>query len=81
MTNSLSAFIIKEISRPGYPLNGFPFYPDNADARPEKDIPQKDRYIMRGDRKGVVLDRQAMKTASEFLGHNRESVIAGHYLY
>lgn len=44
------------------------------------DIPAKDRYYCRNDLKGTVYDKYAMKIASEALGHNRISVIAGHYL-
>lgn len=43
-------------------------------------IPQKDKYFCRGDRKGEVLDKQAMKMASEALGHSRLEVVAGHYI-
>ena len=50
-------------------------------ARPVDQIPKEDRYVMRGDMKGVVLDRRAMKYVSQSLGHNRESVFAGHYAY
>lgn len=44
------------------------------------EIPKDDRYYCRGDLKGVVLDRKAMAIASQALGHNRISVIAGHYI-
>lgn len=37
-------------------------------------------YVCRGDRKGEVLDREAMIKASQALGHNRESVVGEHYL-
>lgn len=50
-------------------------------ARPVSAIPVNDRYIMRKDRAGVVLDRAAMVKVSKWLGHNRLDVIAGHYLY
>jgi hypothetical protein len=50
-------------------------------ARPIHKIPDKDRYYCRGDLKGIVYDKRAMKIASKALGHNRISVIAGHYLY
>jgi len=50
-------------------------------ARPLAEIPKSDRYYCRGDLKGVVYDKRAMKIASLALGHNRISVIAGHYLY
>jgi len=49
-------------------------------ARSVAEIPRKDRYICRGDRKGVIYDKQAMLYVSRQLGHNRVSVIAGHYL-
>lgn len=38
-------------------------------------------YVCRRDQAKVYYDRQAMFEASQALGHNRESVIAGHYLY
>ena len=38
-------------------------------------------YVMRGDRSGEMYDRKAMITTSKALGHNRESVVADHYLY
>lgn len=37
-------------------------------------------YRLRCDRRGEVLDRAAMLTASRALGHNRVSVVADHYL-
>lgn len=39
-----------------------------------------EKYYCRGDMKGTVLDRQAMKTCSNALGHNRIQV-ATHYLH
>lgn len=50
-------------------------------ARKEKDIPPKERYVMRKDRAGEVFDRLAMAVVSKNLGHNRISVVAQHYLY
>jgi len=50
-------------------------------ARPIADVPKNERYYCRGDLKGVVYDKQAMAVASRVLGHNRISVIAGHYLH
>ena len=50
-------------------------------ARKEKDIPLKERYVMRKDRAGEVFDRLAMMKVSQNLGHNRISVVAQHYLY
>lgn len=49
-------------------------------ARDLEELPHKERYYCKGDRKGVVFDRTAMMAASRALGHNRISVIAGHYL-
>lgn len=37
-------------------------------------------YVCRSDQAGKVYDRSAMIQASRALGHNRESVVAGHYL-
>lgn len=50
-------------------------------ARKEKDIPPKERYVMRKDRAGEVLDKLAMEITSKMLGHNRINVIAQSYLY
>ena len=50
-------------------------------ARPITEIPKHERYYCRKDLKGVVYDKRAMAIASRALGHNRISVIAGHYLY
>ncbi len=52
-----------------------------AVARPVDAIPKSDRYIMRKDRAGEVLDREAMRVVSRALGHNRVDVVAEHYLY
>lgn len=49
-------------------------------ARPISEIPREEVYHCRGDLKGVAYDKQAMRVASEALGHNRISVIAGHYI-
>lgn len=48
--------------------------------RPLEQIPPADRYYCRNDKKDVVYDKKAMLQASRALGHNRISVIAGHYL-
>lgn len=53
----------------------------NRYARPENFIPQDKKYIMRKDRAGEVLDRDAMLITSRYLGHNRIDVIAQSYLY
>lgn len=49
-------------------------------ARPLEQIPAADRYYCRQDQKGIIFDKKAMLQASRALGHNRISVIAGHYL-
>lgn len=49
--------------------------------RKEKDIPPRERYIMRKERAGEVYDKLAMEIVSKNLGHNRISVIAQSYLY
>lgn len=49
-------------------------------ARPVFRIPSHERYYCRGDRRGTILDKKAMLQVSRALGHNRVSVIAGHYL-
>ena len=49
-------------------------------ARDIKDVPMKERYYCKGDRKGEVFDKKAMEIVSQNLGHNRINVIAGHYL-
>lgn len=50
-------------------------------ARKEKDIPKSERYVMRKERAGEVLDKLAMKITSKMLGHERINVIAQSYLY
>lgn len=49
-------------------------------ARPIDKVPFKERYYCRLDRAGDVFDKRAMAIVSKQLGHNRLSVIAGHYL-
>lgn len=49
-------------------------------ARKPHLIPKSDRYCCRKDRKGLWLDKKAMLATSHALGHNRISIIAGHYL-
>lgn len=44
-------------------------------------IPPEDKYIMRKERYGEVLDKKAMRITSKALGHNRIDVIAQNYLY
>jgi hypothetical protein len=38
-------------------------------------------FYCRHDKKGVIYDRRALFEASRALGHNRETVVAEHYLY
>lgn len=52
----------------------------NSLARPRNEIPVTDRYCCRKDLQGTWYDKKAMLVASRALGHNRISVIAGHYL-
>jgi len=49
-------------------------------ARAKDDIPMQERYYCRKDLRGVCYDKKAMLIASKALGHNRISVIAGHYI-
>ena len=49
------------------------------DRRLEK-LPPSERYHCRKDKAGVVYDKRIMRYVSQQLGHNRISVIAGHYL-
>lgn len=61
-------------------------------ARPIEQIPydrvnagtgrkyQSQVYHCRGDKKGTMYDKEAMRIASQALGHNRISVIGEHYL-
>lgn len=62
--------------RATYAKRVYNFYARNID-----DLSFEDKYIMRKDRAGEVLDREAMKITSEFLGHSRIDVIAQSYLY
>jgi len=52
----------------------------NLNARDVTTIDRSERYCCRGDLKGIWYDKNAMKVASEALGHNRISVIAEHYI-
>lgn len=49
-------------------------------ARDISQLRREEIYFCRGDLKGVKYDRAAMLETSHALGHNRISVIAGHYL-
>lgn len=50
-------------------------------ARDVSTLDTKEKYICRKDKAGVTYDRQAMKYASNQLGHNRIDVIAYSYLH
>ena len=53
----------------------------HMNTRPIESIKnKKELYICRSDRKGTVFDREAMQAATTALGHNRISVVAGHYI-
>lgn len=41
---------------------------------------QSEVYVCKKDRKGILLDKMALKIVSKALGHNRISVVAEHYL-
>ena len=49
-------------------------------ARDTTKLSKKELYFCRKDLKGVWYDKLAMYKTSKALGHNRISVIAGHYL-
>lgn len=45
------------------------------------EIPKEDRYHGRGTHKGMMLDKKALLTVSQCLGHNRIDTAIAHYLY
>lgn len=49
-------------------------------ARDINTLPKSEKYYCRKDLKGVCYDKKAMLEVSRALGHNRISVIAGHYI-
>lgn len=49
-------------------------------ARDINSLPKSEKYHCRKDLKGVCYDKKAMLEVSRALGHNRISVIAGHYI-
>lgn len=49
-------------------------------ARDISSIPRNEKYFCRKDLKGTCYDKKAMLIASQYLGHNRIDVIAGHYI-
>lgn len=52
----------------------------NGKGKPKGGYDRDSVYHMRGTHKGEWLDKQAMKIASEALGHNRISVVGEHYI-
>lgn len=50
-------------------------------SRPIDSLSHSERYVMRRDRAGEILDRRAMYIVSKNLGHNRLDVIAQSYIY
>lgn len=52
----------------------------NGKGRPKGGLDRDSVYWMRGDRKGDWLDKNAMKIASEALGHSRISVVGESYI-
>lgn len=50
-------------------------------SRPIDSLSHSERYIMRRDRAGEILDRRAMYIVSKNLGHNRIDVIAQSFIY
>ena len=62
-----------EIYLPGKKADGSPIF-----LHGWKDVPAA--YYCQRDLKKVVYDRTALLAASQALGHNRESVVAEHYL-
>lgn len=44
-------------------------------ARPVHQIPKKDKYVCRAERKGTTYDKRAMRTVSKALEHNRLGVV------
>lgn len=49
-------------------------------ARDLSQLERSEKYFCRKDKAGTVYDKRAMLEVSKALGHNRISVIAGHYL-
>ena len=62
-----------EIYLPGKKADGSPIFQPGW-----KDVPAA--YYCQRDLRKIVYDRTALLTASQALGHNRESVVAEHYL-
>lgn len=51
-----------------------------ATERDLNELPLTEKYFCRNDMKGKVFDREALKAASEALGHSRINVVAEHYV-
>lgn len=49
-------------------------------ARDPATLRYSERYYCRGDKAGIVLDREAMRLVSQALGHERIGIIASNYL-
>ena len=50
-------------------------------AKPVDKLAKGAMYRCRGDKQGIIYDKDAMKIVTKNLGHNRISVIASNYLY
>lgn len=50
-------------------------------SRPIDTLSPSERYVMRRDHAGEILDRRAMYIVSKNLGHSRIDVIAQSYIY
>ena len=62
----------------------FPQFYIDIEGKPKMKSGYRDTsssFFCRGDLKGKVYDRRALFEASRALGHNREDVVAEHYLY
>lgn len=50
-------------------------------ARPVDGLEKADKFICRGDKRGVIYDRRALEVVSQNLGHERVQVVSSSYLY
>ena len=50
-------------------------------ARPVAELPKEERYVCRGDYKGIVLDRTALAKISPTIGHKRVGVLVQSYIW
>ena len=53
----------------------------NKLARPIEEVPRRERYYCRMDKRGTIYDRKALLTVSRYLGHNRIQVMAHNYMW